>query len=80
MAEVVTPARRCKPKFVQRRLGVDDDRAAVWKLQFQQATGAHGINVDAIGLQPSVDARLDMCQYFGGHVKKLGIGKPAGRV
>ena len=64
--EVKAARRRRQPELVQRRLGVDDDRAAAGKAQLEQAAGAAGVDVDHVVLQQAIDGRLDRRQRGAG--------------
>ena len=61
-AVVVAAAARRQPHLVQRRLGVDDDLAAVGEAQLEQAAGALGVDVDHVVVQPAVGGGLDAGQ------------------
>ena len=72
----VKPARtRRQPQLVQRRLGVEDDLAAVRERQFEQAAGAVRVDVDDVVLKPPVDCRFDARQHRGGARVVLGVGE-----
>jgi hypothetical protein len=53
--------------------------AAVLKRQFQQATGAVGVDVHHVLIQPLVDLRLHGIQNPGGELVILRIRKRKGR-
>jgi hypothetical protein len=48
-----------QPQLLQRRLGVDDDPAAVRKRQLEQPAGAAGVDVDDVFLQEAIGRGLD---------------------
>ena len=60
--EVIAARRRRQPELVQRRLGIDDDRAAGREAQLEQAAGAARVDVDHVVLQQAIDGRLDRRQ------------------
>ena len=52
-----------KPELLERRLGIEDDLAAIRKAEFEKAARPIGIDVDHVLLKPSVDRRFHARQH-----------------
>ena len=65
MAEVEPTGARRQPQLTQRRLGIEDDLAAVRKAHLQQASGSRAVNIYDVALQPDVELGFDIGQDGG---------------
>ena len=66
---------RREPELVQRRLGVEDDLAAVRKGELEEAAGAARVDVDHVVLQEAIGRGLDRRQDRAGASVVLDIGQ-----
>jgi len=69
---------RRQPELLERRLGVDDDPAAVRKGELEQAAGAAGVDVDHVFLQEAIGCRLDGREHGARARFVVGIGQVVG--
>ena len=77
-AEMKAPGVRREPQLLQRRLGVDDDLAAVRKGELEQAAGAAGVDVDDVVLQEAIGRRLDRREHLSRPRFVVGVGERVG--